>query len=141
MAHQKQIHNVVETISMLLASHHSTSSFLAYLRLETLPFRFTLVVELLFLVFLWVFLSDGYLFKLYLVDRSPDTMLCFMGHTPCYVIKTIYIYSQDALQHLQHYTRLQADCDMCMGMGKDIAWGCYYKSERLQNTRPLLKTR
>jgi hypothetical protein len=23
-----------------------------------------------------------------------------MGHTPCYVIKTIYIYSQDALQHL-----------------------------------------
>ena len=29
-----------------------------------------------------------------------------------------------------HGTRLQADCDMCMGMGKDIAWGggCYYKS-------------
>jgi hypothetical protein len=68
--HQKQIHNVVETISMLLASHRSTSSFLAYLRLETLPFRFTLVVGLLFLVFLWVFLSDGCLFKLFLVDFS-----------------------------------------------------------------------
>jgi hypothetical protein len=26
------------------------------------------------------------------------------------------------------FSRLQADCDMCIGMGKDIAWGCYYKS-------------
>jgi hypothetical protein len=41
---------------MLLASHRSTSSFLAYLRLETLPFPFTLVVGPLLLVFLWVFL-------------------------------------------------------------------------------------
>jgi hypothetical protein len=55
VAHQKQIHNVVETISMLLASHRSISSFLAYLRLETLPFPFALVVGPFFLVFLWVF--------------------------------------------------------------------------------------
>jgi hypothetical protein len=99
VAHQKQIHNAVEIISMLLAIHRSTSLFLAYLRLETLPFRFTLVVGLLFLVFLWVFfigwLSFQALFSGFLL--TP----CYVyGHTPCCVIKTIYIYSQDALQHL-----------------------------------------
>ena len=81
-----QFHSVVETISMLLASCHSTSPFLAYLSPETFPFRFVLVYGLYLICFPMAISFQAFFTGLLL---TPCIVIRLMQ---CYISKAIFIH-------------------------------------------------